>query len=82
MLEPIPISGRVLCDDDLAVLLVDADIEERHRVRFYDFDDDATKPDTGHLVIAMGYPSDIARQMESGNFVAFNSVEWTEVVRE
>ena len=83
MLERIPILGRTLCDaDDLAVLSVEPGIQERYRVRFYDFDDTATTPDAGHLVIALGYPSDIARQIETGNFVAFNSVEWTEVVRE
>jgi hypothetical protein len=82
LIERIPILGRALCDaDDLAVLSVTPDIKERHRVQFYDFDDTQTAPEAGQVVIAMGYPSDIARQIESGNFVAFNSVEWTEVVR-
>lgn len=81
LIEEIPIVDRMLCDDeDLAVLAVDAELWERHRVRFFTLNDASTMPAEGQLVVTMGYPADITRQIDSGNFVAFNSVEWSQIV--
>jgi hypothetical protein len=81
LLERLPVLGRVLSDiDDLGVLVVDASLEQAHRVRFFDLDPAATMASEGQLVVAMGYPSDIARRIEGGNFVAFHSVEWSHVI--
>ena len=81
LLEHIPVADRMLCnEEDLAVLFVDPGLEERHRVRFFALDEASATPTEGQVVIAMGYPADIARQIETGNFVTFSSVEWSEIV--
>jgi len=69
-------------DDDLAVLFVRGDIEERTTIRFFDLNKGGRTPEPGELVVSLGYPGDISRQLESGNFVAFSSVDWSNTVEQ
>ncbi len=81
LIEQLPVLNRVLWDEeDLAVLELAEGVEARHRLRLFNFDQGETTPDEGYGIFAMGYPCDIARPIEGGNFVAFPSIETKEIV--
>jgi hypothetical protein len=66
---------------DLALLVVRGEeIEKKTTIHFFDLSQESITPPPGQFTVSFGYPSDIAKQLEGGNFVAFTSVDASRII--
>lgn len=80
--QTLEIPAAIASDErlDLAAIPVDSNLESKYPVRFFDMTPGGVAPTEGTTVLAVGYPSDIARATANGEGVIFTACEWSNVV--